>query len=797
MPDRDKIVVSGDYIAGDKAVYADISSGNRGVEPLRAALSAWPELELLNDGGTYRREPISASPYLCTTTDMVCVTYDQNYNLLVRPVDEFERISGSSIVAPVIRQKRALECLGDASWVNFLGVQGQGKTWLLRQAAIKLSQLQLENLPTDAHSGCLHDGSPVIVPFFFDFYELFEKYTEAGNVFDAMLRIISSTRSNHTVYRQIFESTAPQIFLDNVDRFEDSSQEFELIRAIVAAIHSNAFGGVFSCSSNPLSGGQLSQICDFKEKIIAIPDDLQVARLLHFFDPEIKEHVKTRVTHLEQDVRTNIRFVKAVAKVFSLGDLDELIDAHRLTQKLLDFAEAASLGEKADVKRSTTEKILRMTWEASSSGGLSSKEAFRAISDELGEGSGDQEVSTLLTGLVNAGLLLQVSEGKFRLSDNHFARIAVAQRLVSDGGARGVIQDLPNDSDGELVLLATAIAECGHYDINLLCCVEFLKLYGEAIKDDPVSIRDETWLLFFTLISEVRRNINYRENDVEEFSVSEHAALSHILSESSAISLRSQVLKLARPVVQRPFDFVRIPSGLVDLGEEVEELYEIKDPFWILRYPISVYEFASFDEAGGSNNINPQLPATGVSWIEATKFCELHSTSLLSLAGLDTEEYQVRLPTEAEWKLAFRGGREIGGVDNLCPRRAYPWGDEPVANRANSPGLLVDGRIGLSPNGTWVGNVSPYGVCEMAGNCMEWCHTAWGGNDTETPKFGRPYDERDGREEYSPSDLRLALGGSWLFDDATVKCACRLVPDARHPDVGFRPVAVRRERSHD
>jgi formylglycine-generating enzyme required for sulfatase activity len=106
-------------------------------------------------------------------------------------------------------------------------------------------------------------------------------------------------------------------------------------------------------------------------------------------------------------------------------------------------------------------------------------------------------------------------------------------------------------------------------------------------------------------------------------------------------------------------------------------------------------------------------PVTYVSWYDAMGF--------LRWCGL-------RLPTEAEWEKAVRGGFYLDGDQtkahpNPLPERRYPWGNEAPNEggvyRCNFDGA-DDGFERLAPVGSFRQFASPYGVCDLAGNVAEW-----------------------------------------------------------------------------
>jgi formylglycine-generating enzyme required for sulfatase activity len=137
-----------------------------------------------------------------------------------------------------------------------------------------------------------------------------------------------------------------------------------------------------------------------------------------------------------------------------------------------------------------------------------------------------------------------------------------------------------------------------------------------------------------------------------------------------------------------------------------------------------------------------------------------------------------RLPTEAEWEYAARGGL----VD-----KAFPWGDEdPNPARANyaGSGLQAVCAVGqYPPNG--------FGLCDMAGNVWEYCLDEWSpyraGPQTEAADGGLQY---PGDSFLAVTTRRVIRGGSWGGAPVNLRVAYRdsHPPEGAGPHVGFRCV---------
>ena len=143
-------------------------------------------------------------------------------------------------------------------------------------------------------------------------------------------------------------------------------------------------------------------------------------------------------------------------------------------------------------------------------------------------------------------------------------------------------------------------------------------------------------------------------------------------------------------------------------------------------------------------------PVTYVSWYDAAAF--------LKWCGL-------RLPSEAEWEKAIRGGIYLDGDigkqrKNPLPERKYPWGNE----SPNAKGVYrcnYDGDDDGFPYTAPVGNFgkfnSPYGVCDMGGNVAEWT-LDWYSTSYHVGLDG----------------FRMVRGGSWM----AVPSACDAITGA-------------------
>ncbi len=218
-----------------------------------------------------------------------------------------------------------------------------------------------------------------------------------------------------------------------------------------------------------------------------------------------------------------------------------------------------------------------------------------------------------------------------------------------------------------------------------------------------------------------------------------------------------------------------IPAGWFamgsDAGQDVERpVHRVwVDPFAMAETQVTVSQYAGFLDAtagmpppqwGDPNFNHPQQPVVAVSWFEANDYCRW-------LASVTSAIY--RLPTEAEWERASRGGVE---------EKLFPWGDDPPTTR---PGYAEKWKNGPEPVRQSPPNA--YGLFEMCENVHEWC------SDWFSPDY---YAASPDRNPHGPDSgtRKSSRGGSWRHHIKISRCSARssIPPEFQYADYGFRVV---------
>ena len=274
--------------------------------------------------------------------------------------------------------------------------------------------------------------------------------------------------------------------------------------------------------------------------------------------------------------------------------------------------------------------------------------------------------------------------------------------------------------------------------------------------------------------------------------------------------------------------FALIPSGSFVLGDQSDPLVGNSDELpahtvYVSAFHMDKYEVTKelWDEVrawglangytdlpagnGGYASKGPNHPVHSINWYDVVKWCNARSQKeelvpCYTVSGAvyktgpdnsavvcDWNASGYRLPTEAEWEKAARGG--LAGKN-------FPWGDiinhsyanyfndyysyEMPQGAAYHPTYAVTGTPFTSPVGSFPPN--GYGLYDMAGNVWEWCH------DWYSSSY---YSSSPGTDPRGPASgsSRVIRGGGWGYYAFSCRAASRVnnFPDLSVSYRGFRP----------
>jgi formylglycine-generating enzyme required for sulfatase activity len=226
-------------------------------------------------------------------------------------------------------------------------------------------------------------------------------------------------------------------------------------------------------------------------------------------------------------------------------------------------------------------------------------------------------------------------------------------------------------------------------------------------------------------------------------------------------------------VFSRKPRMLEIPAGWFwmgsDAGQDVERpAHRVwVDSFTLAETQVTVAEYARFLDAthrpppptwNDPDFSRPAHPVTAVSWFEAMAYCEW----LSEITGA-----RYRLPTEAEWERAARGGAD---------GKLFPWGDDPPQSRPHYESLWQHG-----PEPVRSSEPNAYGLYEMCENVHEWCSDWFQGDYYSRSPERNPQGPASG-------ERRSSRGGSWRHHVKMARCSARssIPPQFQYADYGFR-----------
>ncbi len=306
------------------------------------------------------------------------------------------------------------------------------------------------------------------------------------------------------------------------------------------------------------------------------------------------------------------------------------------------------------------------------------------------------------------------------------------------------------------------------------------------------------------LIDRTKRNeyITFIQNDTVEKQIGKDSSLIYELSDPDETTHQKSDRNDNKDDLDPYSDMVLIPAGEFVMGsngiestKEENPVHSVHvDPFYMDKYPVTNAQYKEFI------NANPQWRNLGLYNIQLILRKYRDSDYLKNWfkdnypSGKDDHPVNwvswhaamayakwvgKRLPTEAEWEKAARGG---------LVSQKYPWGDTIDTGNVN-----FDNRVGET---TSVGKypTNGYGLCDIVGNVSEWCLDVW---DSEFYKYAESHNPISGGSIESILDIstkskkyRVIRGGSWFSADREVRVSYRdrLAAWKTSSRVGFRCV---------
>lgn len=183
-----------------------------------------------------------------------------------------------------------------------------------------------------------------------------------------------------------------------------------------------------------------------------------------------------------------------------------------------------------------------------------------------------------------------------------------------------------------------------------------------------------------------------------------------------------------------------------NIDEQPRHLVTITNGFWMGATPVTQLAYRRVIDANPSKFKGDQSPVEMVSWDDAQAYCFA---------------VEMRLPTEAEWEYAARGGSTAA---RYAPPARIAW------YSTDSDG---------STHQVAQKQANDFGVYDMLGNVWEWVADRYGPYQGSTDPKGPSY-----------GSLRVMRGGSWNSDESVIRVSVRhsYGPQYRDPGVGFRCV---------
>jgi formylglycine-generating enzyme required for sulfatase activity len=229
------------------------------------------------------------------------------------------------------------------------------------------------------------------------------------------------------------------------------------------------------------------------------------------------------------------------------------------------------------------------------------------------------------------------------------------------------------------------------------------------------------------------------------------------------------VTPVQQPPPRRQPEMVSLPGGAFEMGSNDEPsekpIHGVKvEAFAISKFPVTVLEWNECVAAKGCARVpmgKDDEPATDLSWKDTQQF-------VTWLAQVTHRRF--RLPSEAEWEYAARGGTHT----------RYWWGEELQRGMANCKGC-GDAYDAAHPAKAGSFKPNPFGLYDMGGGVDQWVADCWHKNYQSAPVDGSAW-----LDDNCPT--HVIRSGSWKNEPSDVRAASRDHYDTgvRYPTLGFR-----------
>ena len=253
-------------------------------------------------------------------------------------------------------------------------------------------------------------------------------------------------------------------------------------------------------------------------------------------------------------------------------------------------------------------------------------------------------------------------------------------------------------------------------------------------------------------------------------------SLTSSTSSSSANTLSSSGSSLSGNALTIPvkngisIEIVKVEAGSFNMGAtpEMQAPYEVEKPvhrvtltnnYYIGKYEVTQALWQAVMGSNPSHFKGDDLPVEQVSWND----CQDFISKLNAMTGK-----RFRLPSEAEWEYAARGGKKS---------RGYQYsGSNTIGDVA-----WYDGNSSSMTHAVGTKQPNELGIYDMAGNVCEWCQD-WYGSYSSSPQTN-PIGAVSGSR-------RVGRGGSWNYSAGGCRSSCRgsRAPGSRYFNLGFRLV---------